>query len=85
MSDQKEYDNELKGFMWHENDSTIHRKGSITINGQKKYSAIVESTNDKGEKKHELMVSVGLLDLLFIMYGAIHLIQGIIFFDQQIM
>mgnify|MGYP003637263714 FL=1 len=43
MSDQKEYDNELKGFMWHENDSTIHRKGSITINGQKKYSAIVES------------------------------------------
>jgi|TARA_R110000744_G_scaffold122384_5_gene227396 hypothetical protein len=61
MSDQKEYDNELKGFMWHENDSTIHRKGSITINGQKKYSAIVESTNDKGEKKHELMVSVGLL------------------------
>ena len=38
MSDQKEYDNELKGFMWHEKDATSHRKGSITINGQKKYS-----------------------------------------------
>lgn len=61
MSDQKEYDNELQGFLGHENNSVVHRKGSITIKNEKKYFAIVESANDKGELKYELMMSVGLI------------------------
>jgi len=61
MNDQKEYDNELQGFLWYENNAVIHRKGSLTINGEKKYVAIVESKNDKGDSKYELMMSVGLV------------------------
>ena len=61
MSNEKEYDNELQGFLWHENNAVIHRKGSLTINGEKKYVAIVESKNDKGDSKYELMMSVGLV------------------------
>ena len=61
MSDQIEYDNELQGFLWHENKCVIHRKGTLTINGEKKYVAIVESKNDRDESKFELMMSVGLV------------------------
>jgi len=61
MSEGKEWDNELQGYLWHENNAVIHRKGSININGEKKYVAIVESKNDKDEPKYELMVSVGLV------------------------
>ena len=57
----KEFDNELKGYLWHENDCEVHRKGSITINGKKRYFAVAESKNDKGEPKFELLMSVGLL------------------------
>tara|TARA_R110002012_G_scaffold189332_3_gene356539 strand:- start:930 stop:1313 length:384 start_codon:yes stop_codon:yes gene_type:complete len=62
MSD-KQYDDEKKGYLWHENDSTIERKGSFVINGEKKYGAIVKSFNAQGEPKYEFMMSTGLLHL----------------------
>tara|TARA_R100001369_G_C3322449_1_gene169183 strand:- start:1008 stop:1403 length:396 start_codon:yes stop_codon:yes gene_type:complete len=59
----KQYDNELKGFLWHETGSTVLRKGSIQIDGKELYSAIIKSKNNKGEEKYELMISAGLLHL----------------------
>ena len=41
-NEQEKKDDNLKGYLWHENDCIIHRKGSVTINGEKKYIA-----NDK--------------------------------------
>ena len=59
----KQYDDEKKGFLWHENNSVIERKGSFTIDGKKYYGAIIKSHNDKGEYKYEFMASLGLLHL----------------------
>ena len=42
MSD-KQYDDEKKGYLWHENDAKILRKGPFVINGKTKYGAIVLS------------------------------------------
>ena len=58
-----EYDDELTGYLWHENDCTVERKGSFTIKGQKYYGSIVKSKNNKGETKYEFVVSLGLLHL----------------------
>ena len=63
MSDEKQYDDELTGYLWHENDSTVERKGSVTVEAKKYYGAIVKSLNNKGETKYEFMVSLGLLHL----------------------
>lgn len=60
---EKQYDDELKGFLWHENEATIERKGSFQIDGKKLYGAIVKSINDKGEVKYEFMQSLGLIHL----------------------
>jgi|TARA_R110001592_G_scaffold239469_1_gene499403 hypothetical protein len=59
----KQYDDEKKGYLWHENNSVIERKGSFTIDGKKYYGAIIKSHNDKGEYKYEFMASLGLLHL----------------------
>lgn len=61
--DDKQYDKELKGFLWQETGSTVLRKGTLQIKGEELYSAIIKSKNNKGEDKYELMVSVGLLHL----------------------
>jgi len=59
----EEYNDELQGYLWHENDSVIKRKGSFTIEGTKYYGAIVESKNNLGESKYEFMMSLGLIHL----------------------
>tara|TARA_R110001592_G_scaffold240987_1_gene501404 strand:+ start:343 stop:720 length:378 start_codon:yes stop_codon:yes gene_type:complete len=59
----KQYDDEKKGYLWHENDAVIERKGSFVINGEKKYGAIVKSFNAQNEPKYEMMMSIGLLHL----------------------
>lgn len=59
----KQYDDEKKGYLWHENDAVIERKGSFVINGEKKYGAIVKSFNAQKEPKYEMMMSIGLLHL----------------------
>ena len=61
--EDKQYDKELKGFLWQETGSTILRKGTLQIKGEELYSAIIKSKNNKGEDKYELMISVGLLHL----------------------
>lgn len=53
---------EKQGRMWSENEAKVIRKGSITIKGEKRYIAILE-TFINGELKYELMMSVGLLSL----------------------
>ena len=58
---EKQYDNEKTGFLWHETNSTVMRKGSLTLDGKKHYVAIIESYNDRGEPKYEFMMSAGLL------------------------
>ena len=63
MDNDKQYDDELRGYLWHENDSSTERKGSFTIQGKKYYGAIVKSLNDKGEAKYEFVMSLGLLHL----------------------
>tara|TARA_R110000787_G_scaffold48785_1_gene117200 strand:+ start:10 stop:369 length:360 start_codon:yes stop_codon:yes gene_type:complete len=52
-----------KGSLWHETESVIHRKGSITNNetGEKRYIAICESKNNEGKIKFEIMMSLGLV------------------------
>jgi hypothetical protein len=59
--EDKQYDKELKGFLWHETGSTVLRKGTIQINGKELYAAIIKSSNNKAEEKYELMISAGLL------------------------
>ena len=59
----KQYDDEKKGYLGHENDAVIERKGSFVINGEKKYGAIVKSFNAQNEAKYEMMMSIGLLHL----------------------
>ncbi len=58
---EQQYDNEKTGFLWHETNSTVMRKGSLTLDGKKHYVAIIESYNDRGEPKYEFMMSLGLL------------------------
>ena len=59
----KQYDNEKTGFLWHETDSRVMRKGTLTLDGKKHYVAIVESHNSEGQPKYEFMVSAGLLHI----------------------
>ena len=61
--EDKLYDDEKKGYLWHENDATIERKGSFVINGEKKYGAIVKSFSKQGQPKYEMMMSIGLMHL----------------------
>ena len=60
---EKQYDNEKTGFLWHETDSRVMRKGTLTLDGKKHYVAIVESHNSEGQPKYEFMVSAGLLHI----------------------
>ena len=59
----KQYDNEKTGFLWHETDSRVMRKGTLTLDGKKHYVAIVESHNSEGKPKYEFMMSLGLLHI----------------------
>ena len=59
----KQYDNEKTGFLWHETNSKVMRKGTLTLDGKKHYVAIVESHNSDGQPKYEFMVSAGLLHI----------------------
>ena len=52
--EDRQYDKELKGFLWHETGSTVLRKGTIQINGKELYAAIIKSSNNKAEEKYEL-------------------------------
>ena len=61
--EKQQNDNEKTGFLWHETDSNVMRKGSLTLNGKKHYVAIIESYNDRGEPKYEFMMSAGLLHI----------------------
>lgn len=63
MSDEKKYDDEGSGYLWHENDATIERKGSFVLNGKKEYGALVKSFNNKNEVKYEFLVSLGLMHI----------------------
>jgi len=58
-----EYEKEKRGYLWHENNSTIERKGTFQVDGVKYYGAIVKSHNNEGEPKYEFMVSLGLMRL----------------------
>ena len=51
------------GYLWHETTSKVLRKGTLTLDGRRVYCAIIESTNDKDQKKYEFMTSAGLLHL----------------------
>ena len=59
----KKYNDELIGYLWHDNDSTILKKGSFTINGKKEYGAMIKSFNNKNEVKYEFLVSLGLIHM----------------------
>lgn len=59
----EKYDNEKSGYLWHETTSKVLRKGSLTLDGNKLYVAIIESHNSDGQPKYEFMVSAGLLHL----------------------
>ena len=56
-------DNEKKGYLWHETNAQVLRKGTYTINGKKRYGGILKSQNNKGEDKYEFFECVGLLHL----------------------
>lgn len=56
-----EYDNNLTGALFIENTSQVLKRGFFMINGEKKYGILVESENDKGNKKFEIMLSAGLV------------------------
>jgi len=56
-----EYDNNLTGALFMENKSQVLKRGFFMVNGVKKYGILVQSENDKGQKKHELMISAGLV------------------------
>ena len=56
-----EYDNNLTGVLFLESKSQVLKRGTFMINGVKKYAILVESENDKGDIKHELMLSAGLV------------------------
>tara|TARA_R100000655_G_scaffold77938_1_gene117303 strand:+ start:31509 stop:31862 length:354 start_codon:yes stop_codon:yes gene_type:complete len=54
------YQKEKKGRMWPETEAKVIRKGSLMLQGKKRYVAILK-TFINGEHKYELMMSVGLL------------------------
>ena len=56
-------DNEKTGYLWHETNTQVLRKGTWTINGKKKYGGVLISKNNAGEDKYELFECVGLLHL----------------------
>ena len=56
-------DKEKTGYLWHEVSTKVLRKGTWTINGQKKYGGVLVSKNSAGEDKYELFECVGLLHL----------------------
>lgn len=60
MNDKYEM-KEGQGSLWHENNCKVIRKGKIKIDGQERYSSILEYTNNNGEKKYELAISAGIL------------------------
>ena len=60
MNDKYEI-KEGQGSLWHENNCKVIRKGKIKIDGQERYSSILEYTNNNGEKKYELAISAGIL------------------------
>ena len=59
---------ELEGYLWHESESKVIRKGSVLLKkadspsekDEKIYTAIVKTTVN-GEPKYEYMISAGLL------------------------
>lgn len=55
------FDDNLKGALFNENKSKVIKRGSFTIDGVKRYGVLIESENDKGQIKHELMFSAGLV------------------------
>jgi len=55
------YDNELRGALWAENQSEVINRGHLQIEGEKRYCVLIQSVNDRGEKKHELCFSAGLV------------------------
>ena len=61
MSEEKVYDNELRGAVWPENNSQVIFRGHIQIGGEKRYCIIVESKNAKGELKQEVFWAAGLI------------------------
>ena len=63
MSDGKFEMKEGQGSLWHENNCKVIRKGKIKIQNEERYASILEYTNNGGEKKYELSISVGLLYL----------------------
>lgn len=60
---EKKQENEKTGYLWHEINSSVERKGAFTINGRKYYGAIIKSHNNDNKPKYEFMVSTGLLHL----------------------
>lgn len=60
---QKQYDDELKGAFFTESKSEVLYRGSMQVDGKKKYGIIVRSENKDGKTKHELMFSSGLVHL----------------------
>ena len=71
MSEEKKYEQKEKsGALWVDNNAQILRKGSILWKSaspdndgkdEKRYFALVESENNHGKKKLELLMSVGLV------------------------
>ena len=57
----EERDDERRAVLWEENRSNITHRGHVTLNGRKHYAVLVNSLNAEGQKKHELMVSAGLI------------------------
>ena len=56
-----DYDDNLTGAFFMESKSDVIQRGFLQINGEKKYAIIVESRNDKDEKKYEIFTSCGLI------------------------
>tara|TARA_Y100001970_G_scaffold288784_1_gene417035 strand:+ start:6076 stop:6429 length:354 start_codon:yes stop_codon:yes gene_type:complete len=57
----KQFDDELKGVFFKENQAEVMWTGNMTKGGEKGYYRIVQSENRDGKKKLELMKSVGLI------------------------
>ena len=58
---KEEEDNEKTGALWPEDKSIVVDKGICTLNGKKRYCAIIESYSLNGQPKLEFMVSCGLI------------------------
>ena len=60
----EEYNNEKSGYLWHEVDASVERKGTFQIDGKKYYGLICKSLNNMGEVKYEFYLSAGLIHLV---------------------